>query len=127
MDQPLPAHEGAALVRQHTPGYAEQPRDGITAVAGEPRRRTKRAKERFTDHVRDVTSVGASRDRVAQYLALMTAVETAERLGIAMSRGGQQVRVGLVHTYYLPAPGPAFQTSQLGRKSVRRRCRRAGR
>jgi hypothetical protein len=114
-DEPLPAREGAALVRQHPPRDAEQPRDGVpvsvTAAAAEPRRRTKRAEERFAHDVRDVTGVGASRDGVAEHPLFVTAIETAERLGVTPGRGLQQVRIGLVHACYLPAGGRAFQAA----------------
>jgi hypothetical protein len=69
--------------------------------------------ERLADQVRDVVGVGAPRDRVPEHPGLMTAVKTAERLGIPPGRGRQQLRVGLLHTYYLPAPGPAFQMARL--------------
>jgi hypothetical protein len=99
-------------MRQHPPCDAEQPRDGVpvsvTAAAAEPRRRTKRAEERLAHCVRDVTGVGASRDGVAKHPLLVTAIETAERLGVTPGRGLQQVRVGLVHACYLPVSGRAF-------------------
>lgn len=113
MDQPLAAREGATLVRQHTASYAEQPRGGITAVIGEPRRRAKRGQERLADHIRDVTGAGASRDRVTKHPVLVTAIETPERPGISSDRGRQQVRAGLIHTRYLPALSPAFQPASL--------------
>jgi hypothetical protein len=97
MDQPLPTYEGATMVRQHTASYAEQPRGGVTTVVAEPRRRAKRGQECFADHVRDVTGVGASRDRVAEYPVFVAAIETAKRLGITSGRGRQQLRIGLVH------------------------------
>src|SRR5580658_6402640 len=120
MDQPLPAGEGPALVRKHAAGDAEQPRDGVTAVIPEPRRRTQRGQERLADQVCDVVGVGAPRDRVAKHPGLVAAVETAERLGIPPGRSRQQVRVGLIHTYYLPAPGPAFQPGPPVRKDAER-------
>jgi hypothetical protein len=75
MDQPLAARERAALVCQYPAGDAEQPGDGVAVGVTEPCRGTERGQERFPDHVRDVTGVGAAHDRVAEHPVLVTAVE----------------------------------------------------
>ncbi|MGD0069187.1 MAG: hypothetical protein ABSB76_37915, partial [Streptosporangiaceae bacterium] len=58
----------------------------------------KRGQERLADHIRNITSAGASRNRVTKHAVFVTAIETPECLGISSDRGRQQVRVGLVHT-----------------------------
>ena len=109
MDQPLPARKGGTLVRQHPPATPNSDGRRHRSPSVNSRRRTKRAEERFADHVGDVTGAGASRDGVTKHPLLVTAIETAERLGVSPGRRRQQVRVGLFHARYLPAVGQAFQ------------------